>query len=54
MPPAATNSKYGKISKSYILTQPHPRGHGMSVKCEQPINELTVQVWLLYDHHNFK
>ena len=27
MPPAATNSKYGKnISKSYILTLPHPRG----------------------------
>ena len=26
----------------------------MSVKCEQPIDELTVQVWLLYDHPNFK
>ena len=26
----------------------------MSVKCEKPLNELTVQVWLLYDHHNFK
>ena len=26
----------------------------MSVKCEEPIDELTVQVWLLYDHPNFK
>ena len=52
MPPAATKSKYGKICKSYILTS--PLGHGMWVKCEQTIYELTVQVWLLYDHHNFK
>ena len=43
-----------KISKSYILTPPHPQGHVMSVKCEQPLDELTVQVWLLYDHPNFK
>ena len=26
----------------------------MSVKCEEPIDELTVQVWVLYDHQNFK
>ena len=26
----------------------------MSVKCEQPLDELTVQVWLLYHHPNFK
>ena len=26
----------------------------MSVKCEEPIYELTVQVWLLYHHLNFK
>ena len=43
-----------KISKSYILTQPHLQGHVMSVKCEEPIDELTVQVWLLYDYPNFK
>ena len=43
-----------KISKSYILTPPHPQGQVMSVKCEEPIDELTVQVWLLYDHQNFK
>ena len=46
--------KYGKISKSQILTPPHPQGHVMLVKCEQPLDELTVQVWLLYDHLNFK
>ena len=40
--------------KSYILTLPHPQGHEMSVKCEQSIDELTVQVWLLYHHPNFK
>ena len=41
-----------KISKSYILTLPPPGGGGgggggrvMSVKCEQPLDELTVQVW---------
>ena len=54
MPPAATKSKYGKISKSQILTTPHPQGRVMSVRCEQPLDELTVQVWLLYDHPNFK
>ena len=48
------NQNMAKISKSYILTPPHPQGHGMSVKCEEPIDELTVQVWLLYDHQNFK
>ena len=42
-----------KISKSYIMTSPHPPGHGMSVKCEEPLDELTVQVWLLYLHLNF-
>ena len=33
---------------------PHPQGHVMSVKCEEPINELTFQVWLLLYHLNFK
>ena len=41
-----------KISKSYILTPPQPQGHVMLVKCEQPLDELTVQVWLLYNHQN--
>ena len=53
MPPAATKSKSGKISKSHILTPPLPQGHVMSGKCEQPLDELTVQVWLLYNHPNF-
>ena len=26
----------------------------MSVKCEEPIDEPTVQVWLLYHQPNFK
>ena len=42
-----------KSPKSYILTPAPPQGHGMSVKCEEPLNELTVQVWLLYFHPNF-
>ena len=51
MPTVATKPK---ISKSYILTPPPPQGHRVSVKCEQPIYELTVQVWLLYHLPNFK
>ena len=47
MPLAAVKSKYGKIFKSQILYQPHPQGHVMSVKYEQPLDEFTVQVWLL-------
>ena len=67
MPPAATRIRQiiryratatlqtmAKIYKSYILTMPRPHGHVMSVKCEQPLDELTVHVWLLYDHPNFK
>ena len=42
------------LSKSHILTLPHPQGHVMSGECEQPLYELIVQVWLLYDHPNFK
>ena len=34
-----------KISKSYILTPTHPQGRVMSVKCEEAIDEPTVQVW---------
>ena len=41
-----------KISKFYILTPPHPQGHVMSVKCEEPIAEFKVQVWLLYHQPN--
>ena len=54
MPPVATKSNMAKMSKSYILTPPHPQGQVMLVKCEEPIDEFTVQVWLLYHHPNFK
>ena len=46
-----------KIWQNLCLTfwpRPNLQGHGMSVKCEEPIDELTVQVWLLYHHPNLK
>ena len=43
-----------KISKSYILTPPHLQGHVVSAKCKEPIDELTIQVWLLYHQPNFR
>ena len=50
-PPVATRSKYGKNLIKVLHFDPiRPQGHGMSVKCEQPLDELTVQIWLLYDH----
>ena len=54
MPPVAIKSNMANISKSYILTPPHPQGHVMPVKCEEPIDKLAVQVRLLYHHPNFK
>ena len=54
MPPAATKSKYGKNLQVLHFDPIPSQGHGMPVKCEQPFHELTVQVWLLYDHPNFK
>ena len=54
MPPAATKSKYGKNLLVLPFDPAHPQGHVMSVKCEEPIDELTVQVWLPYHHLNFK
>ena len=45
------------IAKSLSLKfwpRPTPQGYVMSVMCEQPLDELTDQVWLLYDHPNFK
>ena len=41
------------MSKSFILTRP-TQGHLMSVKCEEPIDELAVQVWLLFRQPIFK
>ena len=56
MPPAATKSKYMYGKNLLVLYfDPAPsQGHVMSVKCEEPIDELTVQVWLLCHHPNFK
>ena len=42
------------MAKISILTSAQPQGHVMSVKCEEPIEEFTVQVWLLYHHPSFK
>ena len=36
-----------------ILNLPNPQGHVMSVKCEELLDELTVQGWLMYDHPKF-
>ena len=54
-PQRQQSQNMAKKFKSYILTSPRPhKGQGMSVKCEEPIDELTVQAWLLYHHLNFK
>ena len=42
MMPPAYKSKSGKISKSYILTPPHPQEDMMSVKVEQHLDVLLV------------
>ena len=44
-PVGKKSQNMAKISKSYILTPPHPQGHGMSVKCEQPLR-WTYSQWL--------
>ena len=53
-PQRQQSKNMAKISRSYILTPPDPQGHVLSVKCEEPIDELTVQVLLLYYHQNLK
>ena len=52
--PSCNKVKYGKNLLVLHFDPPHPQGHGMSVNREEPIDELTVQVWLLYHHPNFK
>ena len=47
-------SKYGKNLQVLNFDPAPPQGHVMSVKCEQSIDELTILVWLLYHHLNFK
>ena len=41
-----------KISQSYILTLHNPEGNLISVKCEQHLDKLTIEVWLLYPQPN--
>ena len=53
-PQRQQSQNMAKICKSYILIPPYPQGHLVYVKCEEPIDELTVHVWLLYHHPNFK
>ena len=48
------SQKWQKSLSPTFWPYPHPQGHVMSVKCEESIYELTVQVWLLYHHPNFK
>ena len=39
----------------YILTPINPQGYvHRSVKCEQPLDEVSIQVWLLRHHLNFQ
>ena len=56
MPPAPSKSKYGK--NLYVLhfdpAPPPGACDVMSVKCKEPVDELTVQVWLLYHQPYFK
>ena len=55
LPPARNKVRiWQNLLQSYILTPPQPQGHVQSVKCKQPVGELTVQVWLLFHHPNFK
>ena len=53
MPRRQQSQNMAKISVLHFDPAPS-KGHVISVKCEEPINELTVQVWLLYDQPNFK
>ena len=52
--PGGNKVKIWQISKSYILTPPLPWGHVMSVRCEQPLDDHTVKVKLLYHQSNFR
>ena len=54
MPWRQQSQNMAKILKSYILTLPQTQGHWMSWKGEEHIDELTVQVLLLYHYTNLK
>ena len=52
--PGGNKVKIWQNFLSQILTPPLPKRHVISGKCEQPLDELTVQICLLYDHPNFR
>ena len=54
MPPVATKSKYCKNLLVLHFDPAQPPGQVMSVKCEESIDEFTVQVWSLYHYPNLK
>ena len=53
VPDGQKSQNMAKNFKSYILTLSHPKGRVMSAKCDELIDELAVQVWLLYHHPDF-
>ena len=52
--PVSNKVKYGKNLLVLNFDPIHPKGHEMSVKCEQSLDELTVKVRILYHHPNLK
>ena len=40
MPPVTRKSKYGKYLLVLHFDPAHPQGHGLSAKCEQPLDNL--------------
>ena len=52
--PGGNKAEICQTSLTPIFWPRQPQGHVMSVKCDEPIDELTVQVWLLYHHPNLK
>ena len=43
--PGGNKVKLWQKSLSPTFWPAPPQGHGMSVKCEEPVDEATVQVW---------
>ena len=52
--PAATKSKYGKNLQVLHFDPAPPPGVCDVSEVWEPMDELTVQVWLVYYHQNFK
>ena len=54
MPSATVMSNKGKNLYFLYFDPAHPQGHVMSLRCEKPLDELTVKVWLLHVYLNLK